>query len=236
MRYTLALCFVVGLWGLGAAAQEEAKPPTVQVPPGSKHDRALVRKVRVACVGDSITAGSGISEPWKKYPAQLQEILGMGYEVKNFGVGGRTMLSKGDRPWVKEKQFEDAKKFLPDVVVIKLGTNDTKPQNWKFKDEFAADTAALVKAFQGLESKPKVYLCRPVPAFPGNFGIRDEVIKDEVCPLIDRVAKETGCEVIDLYGALAGKKEMFPDKVHPNAEGAQRMAEVVAKAVAVKRE
>jgi lysophospholipase L1-like esterase len=185
-------------------------------------------KTRVACVGDSITAGSGIKDPKANaYPGQLQALLGDAYEVRNFGVSGRTMLKKGDHPYWKEKALQSAKDFAPDVVVIKLGTNDTKPHNWKFKDEFAADAKALVQEFQNLPSKPTVYVCRPVPAFPGNFGIRDEVIKNEVIPLLDQVAKETGARVIDLYGALADRADLVPDKVHPNAEGAKLMAEAV---------
>lgn len=191
-------------------------------------------KVKVACVGDSITAGAGIKDPKQRYPNQLQDMLGPTYEVKNFGVSGRTLLKHGDFPYWKEKAFQAAKDFAPNIVIIKLGTNDTKPQNWKFKDEFAADAKALVQEFQNLPSKPKVYLCHPVPAFPGNFGIRDEVIKNEVNPAVDQVAKETGAEVIDLYTALADHKDLFPDKVHPNAEGAKLMARAIYKALAGK--
>jgi lysophospholipase L1-like esterase len=188
-------------------------------------------KIKVACVGDSITAGAGIKDPKMKYPTQLQGMLGDGYEVRNFGVSGRTMLKHGDYPIWKEKAYQAAKDFAPNIVVIKLGTNDTKAQNWKFKDEFAADAKAMVQEFQNLPSKPKVYLCHPVPAFPGNYGIRDEVIKNEVIPLIDQVAKETGAGVIDLYTALADHKELFPDKVHPNDAGATLLARGVQKAI-----
>jgi acyl-CoA thioesterase-1 len=189
-------------------------------------------KIKVACVGDSITYGSGVKEREKNsYPAQLQNLLGQGYEVKNFGVSGATLLKKGDKPYWKQKDFPAARDFAPNIVIIKLGTNDTKPQNWKFKEDFAADATALAKEFAALASKPKVYLCHPVPAFPGNFGIRDEVIKNEVIPSIDQAARETGAQVIDLYAALADHKELFPDKVHPNADGAKIIAGTVYKAL-----
>jgi acyl-CoA thioesterase-1 len=190
---------------------------------------------KIACVGDSITYGAGIKDREKNsYPAQLQTILGKGYEVKNFGVNGATLLKKGDNPYWKTKAFEEAKNFAPDIVVIKLGTNDTKPQNWAHKDEYAADFKTMVEEFKGLPSKPRIFLCHPVPAFPGNFGIRDEIIKNEVIPLVDQVAKETGATVIDLYTALADSKDLFPDKVHPNAAGAKIMADAIAKAVTAK--
>jgi acyl-CoA thioesterase-1 len=185
---------------------------------------------KIACVGDSITYGAGIKDrEHQSYPAQLQGLLGKEYVVKNFGVSGATLLKNGDKPYWKEKAFAAAKEFGPDIVIIKLGTNDTKPQNWKHKDEFAADAKALVEEFAALPSKPKIYLCHPVPAFPGNFGIRDEVIKNEVNPQVDQVVMETKATVIDLYAALADQAKLFPDKVHPNAEGAGMMAGVIYK-------
>ncbi len=122
--------------------------------------------IKVACVGDSITQGSG-AQKGKSYPAQLQGLLGEGYQVGNFGVSGRTLLKKGDFPYWKEKKYQDALAMEPAIVVIMLGTNDTKPQNWKFEAEFDADYRELVKSFQALKSKPKVFVCRPVPV-PGK--------------------------------------------------------------------
>lgn len=189
--------------------------------------------VRVACVGDSITFGYGIPEG-KSYPSQLQEILGNGWNVRNFGVSGRTLLRKGDFPYWNEPAFQEAKAFSPDVVVIMLGTNDTKPQNWAHSAEFVADYRDLVKAFQELPSKPRVFVCRPCPiAEPGNFGLSDADIQ-RVLLLVDSFAREEKLEVIDIHGALAPHPEMFPDKVHPDAAGAAIMARTVAAVLTAK--
>jgi len=193
--------------------------------------------VRVACVGDSITFGAGIPDrEHNSYPAQLQKLLGEGYQVRNFGVSGATLLKNGDKPYWKEKAFDEAKEFKPNVVIIKLGTNDSKPQNWSHKDEFLADAKDLIAAFADLESKPTIYVCRPVPAFPGNFGIRDQVIHEELIPLLDEAAKARNAKVIDLYKALSDHAKLFPDKVHPNAEGAKLMAETIAMTLVEKKE
>src|SRR5687768_14105445 len=91
--------------------------------------------VRVACVGDSITYGAGVSNRDRNcYPAVLQRLLGDGHDVRNFGVSGTTVLAKGDNPYTLQKVYQQAREFKPHVVVIALGTNDTKPQNWKHAD------------------------------------------------------------------------------------------------------
>ena len=189
--------------------------------------------IKVACVGDSITQGSG-AQKGKSYPAQLQALLGDGYQVGNFGVSGRTLLKQGDFPYWKEKKYQDALAMEPAIVIIMLGTNDTKPQNWKFEAEFVADYRELVQSFQTLKSKPKVFVCRPVlvPG-KGNYGINEENIQKEI-PRVDALAKELGCGVIDMHAALVNFPEMLPDRVHPNTLGAGEMAKAAAKAIAAK--
>jgi len=190
--------------------------------------------IKVACVGDSITRGAGAG-PGKAYPSQLQEMLGDKWKVGNFGVSGRTLLKKGDFPYWKEKAYQDALAMLPDVVIIMLGTNDTKPQNWKFESEFVADYTELVKSFQGLASKPRVYVCRPCPVpEPGNFGINEKNLQEWI-KRIDTMAKDMNLGVIDMHKALEDKPKLLPDRVHPNAEGAGEMAAAAFKELTGKR-
>jgi len=185
--------------------------------------------IQVACVGDSITQGVGTRDPATgSYPAQLQKLLGPSYAVHNYGVGGRTMLRKAD-PFDHHR----ALKSQPEVVIIALGTNDSKTGIWSaHKDEFAADYVAMVREFQALPSHPTVWACLPPPAFPGNWSITETIIHDEVIPAIQKAAQITGIKIIDLHTPLLQGAAMFPDKVHPNEEGAARIAATVAKAVA----
>ncbi len=188
--------------------------------------------IKVACIGNSITYGSGISDrPRDSYPSQLARMLGDNWEVRNFGVSGRTLLKKGDYPYWNEEAWLEAKAFLPDVVIIKLGTNDTKPQNWKYSGEFANDYRAMIEELKSLPSHPKIYLCKPVPAFFSRWGITDSVIVREVLPAVEKLARKEKLPVIDLYTALSGKGNLFPDQIHPNAEGAGLMAKTIAKAL-----
>ncbi len=190
---------------------------------------AFKEPVRVACVGDSITQGVGAGG--RSYPNQLQALLGDKWKVGNFGVSGRTLLRKGDLPYWREQAFTNAQAFKPDVVIIMLGTNDTKPQNWKHNAEFFTDYKDLATTFRKLESKPRVFVCRPCPVpEPGNFGITEKNVLLEI-PLIDKLAKEEGLGVIDMHAALLATPAMLPDRVHPNADGAAAMAAAAFKAL-----
>jgi len=188
--------------------------------------------IKVACIGNSITYGSGIADrPRDSYPSQLGRMLGDKWEVHNFGIGGRTLLKKGDFPFWNEEAWTQAKAFLPDIVIIKLGTNDTKPQNWKYSGEFLSDYRAMVKELKALSSHPKIYLCKPAPAYASRWGINDSIIVHGVIPSVEKLSKEEKLPVIDLYTALSGKAALFPDQIHPNPEGAGLMAQTIYKAL-----
>ena len=107
--------------------------------------------VRVACIGNSITFGAGIKNRSRdSYPSVLARMLGDNYWVKNFGVSARTMLNKGDHPYMNEPAYKNALAFNPNIVVIKLGTNDSKSFNWKYKADFMKDAQNMINAFKGL--------------------------------------------------------------------------------------
>lgn len=181
--------------------------------------------LRVACVGDSITFGAGV-EPRERscYPALLGELLGDRYDVRNFGVSGSTLLCTGDTPYVEQAAFQNALEFLPHLVVICLGTNDTKPWNWEGRDRFVADYCALIDAFAVLPTAPRIIVCLPVPAFGEAFGISGDRVEAEVLPLVRQVAYEAGVELVDLHTPLRHHPEYFPDRVHPDAFGAEAMS------------
>jgi lysophospholipase L1-like esterase len=191
-----------------------------------------VQPIKVFCIGNSITFGAGLAAREKdSYPAVLGRALGRAYEVKNFGKSGRTALRKGDHPYWKEKAFRRAIAFNPDIAIIKLGTNDSKPVNWQYKDEFERDYGDLVDAFLNLPSHPKVFVCQPVPAFNNKYTISDSTIVNEIIPIIEKVGKVKKVEVIDLYKAFSEKEKLFLDGIHLNEEGCAFMAKEIYKAI-----
>lgn len=188
--------------------------------------------VRVACIGNSITFGAGIKNCSRdSYPSVLARMLGDNYWVKNFGVSARTMLNKGDHPYMNEPAYKNALAFNPNIVVIKLGTNDSKSFNWKYKADFMKDAQNMINAFKGLPSQPKIYLCYPSKAYLTGDGINDDIISKEIIPMIKKLAKKNDLSVIDLHTAMDGMPELFPDRIHPNEKGAQVMAKAVYQSI-----
>ncbi len=176
--------------------------------------------IRIACVGDSITAGSGVlDKDHDSYPAQLSAMLGDAWEVKNFGANDTSVLKSGKKPYMKKRAFKLAYRFKPDVIIISLGTNDARQENWAHKTDFVKDYIDLIRTFQQMSSHPKIFICYPPPALPNEYGINDAVIKNEVLPLITEVVKQTGLTSIDLYAAMGHTPELFFDDIHPNKQG-----------------
>ncbi|MFO7616778.1 MAG: GDSL-type esterase/lipase family protein [Bacteroidales bacterium] len=191
--------------------------------------QARGKVIRIACVGNSITYGSGItSRDRLSYPAQLQEWLGSSYEVRNFGVSGATLLKNGDNPYGLQPEYQASLDWEPDIVIIKLGTNDSKPRNWQYAGQFEEDYRELVRSYASLPSRPRILVALPVPVFTAEkWGIRDSVVRDGVIPAIRQVAQDNRLEVIDLFNALLPHPEAFPDEVHPNSIGAAIMVEEI---------
>ncbi len=177
-------------------------------------------QIRVACVGDSITAGT-------EYPVDLWQLLGPSYVVGNFGIGGATVSLGTDSSWTNKTGFLVVKQFLPDIVVVTLGTNDASTDHNETNASFIADYTTLTREFQTLASKPKVYLVLPPPIFSNNASLSQTYFIENVIPSIRQVASQTGLPLIDVYAPLLNHSEYFVDGVHPNVEGAQVIANVV---------
>lgn len=190
-------------------------------------------KTKIACIGNSITYGAGIRDRGNdSYPSVLNRLLGTDkYEIRNFGVSARTLLSKGDHPYINEQAYRDAKAFNPDIVTIKLGTNDTKPHNWKYGSELKEDLRALVNSFQELPSNPTIYLCYPIPATNLAWGINDSTALHYIIPCIAELAKEMNLKIIDLHTPFIGYSHLTPDGVHPREDGAAIIAYEIAKVI-----
>lgn len=183
-------------------------------------------KIRVACIGNSITYGAILTNRDKNsYPAVLNRLLGDAYHVGNFGVNGAAALSTASKPYMQEDAYLEALDYRPDVVIIKLGTNDCISFHWTNKNDYKKDMMALVASFQALPSNPLIYLCYPVKYYYNEE--RDNVIVTEIIPVIDEIVEEQDLMAIDLHTATENMPEHFPDNLHPNEAGTRIIAETV---------
>lgn len=189
-----------------------------------------INAIKVACIGNSITDGSGIfMRDLFGYPAQLQKKLGNDYIVKNFGVGRRTILNKGDYPYMKEQAWKDALGFNPNIVIIKFGTNDSKPKNWIYGKYFANDMQQMIDSLKSLPTHPKIFLATPLPALKPLGTINDSIITYAICPIIKKMAKKNKCHIIDFHSIYQTSEGMIQkDGIHPTINGAKQMANIVS--------
>ncbi|ATP55746.1 G-D-S-L family lipolytic protein [Pedobacter ginsengisoli] len=191
------------------------------------------QKIKIACVGNSITYGAGVVNREKNaYPAQLQAMLGNNYQVMNFGVSGTTLLKKGNNPYWNTIAYKKALESKPDIVFIKLGTNDSKFINRSFYNEFESDYKELIKSFSESGIHPRIVLLLPIPSFLADSNsIYDPVIKQQIIPRIKTVAYQTKSEIIDLYSLFLDQSDLLPDKIHPSSLGATIIAKRLYEAV-----
>lgn len=189
------------------------------------------KKIKVACVGNSITYGYTLPDrETNAYPAKLQKMLGDDYVVGNFGKSGATLLNKGHRPYMQQEEYHKAIDFAGDIVVIHLGINDTDPRDWpNYRDFFIQDYRALIDSFRVANSRCRILIARLTPIADRHprfeSGTRDW--HDEIQLAIENIAKYAGVQLIDFHAPLYPYPFMLPDAVHPNVEGAEILAKTV---------
>ena len=201
---------------------------------------------KVACMGNSITYGATINNEADKYPSQLQKILGDEYEVKNFGCNSQTVqmngydLTEGSKPgdcaYRNKQQYRDALNFKPDIVVIKLGTNDSKNINWTAESpvNFRTDLNDMLDEIKA-NSNPQIFLALPLRVKREDWTINEKNLH-EIIDIIKSVAAERGVDVINLHTAFEEEMgddwdTLYNDGVHPDSRGAGIIATRVADAI-----
>ncbi|MCC8171351.1 MAG: GDSL-type esterase/lipase family protein [Parabacteroides sp.] len=188
--------------------------------------QSVFSRKRIACAGNSITYGYLTSSFEETYPYKLQKLLGKEFEVRNFGVPGAAVQFDKFTTYSKTKVYAEMKLFKPDVIILKLGTNDSRPDEWTNEDFFYADYLRLVRKMKNISDR--VYLCYPIPPFGSRWKQRDVILRTKVMKIIKRVAKEEKLPVIDLYHTdMADSMYYFPDGIHPTSKGYTIMANSV---------
>ena len=186
--------------------------------------------IKWACIGTSITSGA--------YPGKLATLLGPDYTVQNAGVTGTTVLKSGrisvpdtlgSRSYWTQKTLDSVFALKPSVIIIELGTNDSKALNWADSANFIRDYTALVDTLSLVSSR--IWLCLPCPAWVTVrevTDINDTTIKNSIIPRIKQVAMTKGVGIVDFNTPLADLPWLFPDQKHPtDGAGADSLAAIV---------
>ena len=197
-------------------------------------------QIKVACIGDSITYGHGISNwPKNNYPALLQDLLGDGYHVQNFGVSGRAVQDNSDQPYRAVSQYEESLAYDADIIVFMMGSNDTKPENWFGEDAFKAALLDLLDDYTQGQKQPVIYICTTPACFfteDSEGGLTSHDLRpayaEVIAGIVQEAAEEMGYPVIDIHTLTADNPHWFEgDGVHPDNEGAAAIAETIADAI-----
>ena len=201
------------------------------------HTDAKEGQIKVACVGDSITYGHGITNwPRNNYPAVLGDILGDTYHVQNFGHSGTTLQDTTNNPYSKSEQYKLSMEYNPDILIFMLGSNDSRVERWIDSETFTAAYEKMINSYRENNPETRIILCTPARAFfsngktegETNFDLRPVYI-EEIATNIRAFALAEGYELVDVYDLTKNHPEWFKaDNVHPSNEGARAIAELVA--------
>lgn len=193
--------------------------------------------IRVACVGDSITAGYGLPKnaaATSSYPALLGKRLGGGYVVKNFGHTGCTLMNLDWLPpLMKTDEYKQSLEFKPNIVILMGGTNDGHPRNWAHSSQLPDDLKKIVDSYQELPSNPKIYFMLPPRLLPkAEGGVMDDVqcnnVNQLLPPILRGFAKARNIPVIDSRGAITTRDSYTVDGIHLNEKGCAKLSNQVA--------
>ena len=186
-------------------------------------DDSVNKLARVACMGDSITQ---ITD----YPMDLQTLLGNSSSVGDFGVSGSTVDFNTSNAYYFQKSFMEARNFQPTTVIIMLGTNDARSDNYPQIGTFVADYEHMLTRIENFSSKPQIFIALPPPIYNNVLNLSETNLEQGVLPRIRQVASEMKLPLIDVNSHM-DNPEYFVDGVHPNMEGAQVVANVIYDAI-----
>ena len=117
---------------------------------------AAATKTKVACIGDSLTRGY-LLEDAQSYPAQLQQLLGAQYEVRNFGHTSSYVIDDGPVEYRNTEDYTAAIRYDADILIFMFGSNDVGAYNFTplyFQNQYRE----LIDSFRQTKKSPKIYL------------------------------------------------------------------------------
>ncbi|MBQ7507507.1 MAG: hypothetical protein IJT05_09285 [Lachnospiraceae bacterium] len=209
--------------------------PYIRVP-FARPEKPDPTKRRIACVGDSVTFGSGVIRGREKkvWVTKLGQLLGPEFQTLNLGIGSRTLQDEGDFPYRTDPKgyYPMLEKLRPEAVLFMLGSNDTKPQNWN-SARFSWELDDWIEVIKKIKTVTHIWLMIPPHAYPGRgqevppYDISERILTEEVAPIIRKAARQARVGLINLQELTEDHPEWYSDGVHPNDYGNTRIAEFI---------
>jgi GAF domain-containing protein len=195
----------------------------------------------IACLGDSITFGHGVSATRKTdaWTFVLQRMLGERAEILNFGINGASATEGCPESYRNSGLLDEALSSGAGTFILMLGSNDTKERIWNaqaYKMGMRGIISDVLRLPGDGTDSPELFLMLPPAVFPLEdgqtaYGVSGEILTEQVIPTIEYLAADYGLPVIDLYSATKDHPEYYLEGVHPNKEGNLKIAERVFEAV-----
>lgn len=208
-----------------------------------------MKKTRISCCGDSITFGLMATSEEKSYPSVLQKLLGDEFEVSNFGRSGATVIDDFDvvpdrySPYDKTEEYKKSLASSPDIVILMLGMNDGNPTHC-FNEQnggpisdyyinfYEEILVKLIKTYQNLSTKPKVYLGRTThmkrTVENGHEEFYVKYFNENLAKILDvqeKIAKEMNVPFVDTRAGMEDEG-FYRDGCHMTDEGYQKLAKI----------
>lgn len=218
---------------------------------------------KVVCIGDSGTEGYGISEDsTAPYPAQLQRILGEGYQVINEGLSCTcTINRKKDgrtvgMPYVLQENWKRALEEKADIYVVMLGSNDAQngyneeenhPDEYNdvfaFRSCFTEDYKNLIGQLQKNAPNAVIFSVSPLPVMESIWRKHQQIYLLDILKQLYQIWADVPELVpVDVQKAFmnldyAERKRLYQaDNTHPSRLGAGLIAECIGNAILTSQE
>lgn len=211
-------------------------------------------RVRVACIGDSITYGYAMTNRTAEcYPVQLARLLGEDCEVRNFGDPGAGVYThskafggKGPRSWALRGNLDKALAFRPDIVVSNLGINDVDEYAKEFlpdsktgrtgleRGRFVREYVELLERFRAQNKDVRILIWTRLGPCMKMHRLKGNALPFVMSEDLEKVAKAAGAEGMDMYTPLLPLSEtadFCADGIHPEGGACRVIAAETAKAL-----
>lgn len=189
--------------------------------------------MKIAFLGDSISAGVGASTPARRYATLVTKGLSQGqgkFEEVNLAISGSTMV---DQPWPAPlssgypHRLRQALENKPDILVIQHGTNDNAVGS--SAGEFLWSYRQAVRAIKEKLPRTKIVCMTICPSW--GVAQATDAWLNQANAGIQEIAAAEQTLLAHTNFKLRHRRDLFPDGIHPNDEGHRIMAESVLEAL-----